>query len=79
MGIRNRNDSHSAEAVTTSKISKEQDLFRIRTLGFRGEALASIAAVSKLKLVTSDGESGIELELEGGDTPLLESYREALC
>ncbi|MED3762645.1 DNA mismatch repair endonuclease MutL [Ureibacillus terrenus] len=50
----------------TSKISKEQDLFRIRTLGFRGEALASIAAVSKLKLVTSDGESGIELELEGG-------------
>lgn len=50
----------------TSKISKEQDLFRIRTLGFRGEALASIAAVSKLRLVTSDGESGVELELEGG-------------
>lgn len=51
----------------TSKIINESDLFHVKTLGFRGEALASIAAVSKLKIKTSEGtQSGTSLELEGG-------------
>jgi DNA mismatch repair protein MutL len=52
----------------TSKIRTEADLFAIRTMGFRGEALPSLAAVSKVRLVTvAAGASwGTELRVEGG-------------
>ncbi|WP_422660991.1 DNA mismatch repair endonuclease MutL [Paenibacillus sp. EC2-1] len=52
----------------TSKIAQGRDLFHITSLGFRGEALPSIAAVSKVKLVTSNSSDGRGrvLEIEGG-------------
>ncbi|QFK71237.1 DNA mismatch repair endonuclease MutL [Pradoshia sp. D12] len=59
----------------TSKIKDENDLFRIRTLGFRGEALPSIASVSKFELKTSTGDGpGTRLLLEGGKVLTHESY-----
>ena len=58
----------------TSKLKTEEGLFKIATLGFRGEALASICAVSKVEMVTkTKGEKyGTHYQIEGGEEILFE-------
>ena len=54
------------ERHATSKLLDEMGLFRISSLGFRGEALPSIAAVSEVTLKTSTGDVGTKIEIKGG-------------
>src|SRR3990167_5116767 len=56
----------SLERHATSKIRSDEDLQRLHTMGFRGEALAAIAAVSRLDLKTSEGGEGSWIQVDGG-------------
>ena len=62
------------ERHATSKIRKEEDILNISSLGFRGEALASVAAISKVTLETKtkDEPTGTKIVIEGGKTLSLE-------
>lgn len=57
------------ERHATSKIREAQDLFSLRTMGFRGEALASICAVSQVEMMTrrEEDETGTLIEIHGSD------------
>lgn len=67
-GIEESDCTIAFDRHATSKIQDENDLFRIRTLGFRGEALPSIASVSELDITTSTGDApGTHIVIKGGE------------
>ena len=68
-GIAQEDVALSLQRHATSKIKSQADLFRIRTLGFRGEALPSIASISHftLKTATADEDYGTLLVAKGGE------------
>lgn len=67
IGIVNDEVELAFQPHATSKIHSNKDLFNVKTLGFRGEALASIAAVTKVQLITStNGLRGTLIKIAGG-------------
>ena len=73
-GIKNADVKKAFLRHATSKIKTESDLYSIATLGFRGEALASISAVAKVEIITKTKEenTGTRYVIEGGEEKLFE-------
>lgn len=69
IGIPTDEVSLAFQRHATSKLSTIEDLFQVKTLGFRGEALASVAAVSQLSMLTRPAAqtSGIRIQINGGE------------
>lgn len=69
VGMRSEDSKLCFSRHATSKLQSAEDLFSIKTLGFRGEALGSIASVSRVCLETQTGESetGVSLNLAAGE------------
>ena len=65
-GMENEDALLAFQRHATSKIIDEEDLYHINTLGFRGEALPSIASVSDVVLKTSTGDIGSIIHIQGG-------------
>ena len=68
-GIQKEDLELSFERHATSKIRKAEDLNEVKSMGFRGEALASIAAIAKVEMIskTEESDTGNKIVIEGGD------------
>lgn len=80
LGLEKEDVALALRRHATSKIKDSADLFRIRTLGFRGEALPSIASVSQMTIETSNAqeEAGTKLIAKGGTIETLEPLAKRL-
>lgn len=77
IGMSNDDLLASIQRYTTSKISEIEDIYRISSYGFRGEALASIVDVSRTVITTCDGSQAYRLEVVGGNiVKTSQSHRE---
>ena len=76
VGIRKEDVEIAFRRYTTSKIQSIDDLFRLNTLGFRGEALSSIALVSHVEVFTKfyEEEIGTHAEFKGGNLVFIEDF-----
>ena len=74
-GMSNTDAQMSFERHATSKIKKANDLFNLKTMGFRGEAMASMAAIAHIELITklTENELGTKIIIEGSEIKKQES------